>query len=344
MAQLWLNSDDWPIEPILQENSEISNLPSRIKRDANPKCTKLRQLSLRAKKKLGHFPIVWKAEQGKCKLMQAATCDISKVQEAVTTHLRDRESGPKSALGNRGCRPLFEQAERTVSVGNRDPKEKVSSQWGPLTRRGYGRMRRSFSMAHSAASSGNCQEFWSVLAKELLWGPLDRQRCRNRSRHLGNEAHDSQKVPGFSHSSTNFNDSPRSWSTSLRWQLTSCRTQLDCTAGPTATRCHQKLPSSYQMPSGSFWPERGWRGPWRCIAVRPRDLLPAGSQHRLDTLRPHLEGVDGVEDTAAFLSQLLELGLQWATAYKNIAFLAAEWLLNAHRCTLHCLCSRKFWG
>ena len=142
------------------------------------------------------------------------------------------------------------------------------------------------------------------------------------------------------------NDSPRSWSTSLRWQLTSCRTALvDCTAGPTATRCHQ-------MPSGSFWPERGWRGPWRCIAVRPRDLLPAGSQHRLDTLRPHLEGVDGVEDTAAFLSQLLELGLQWATAYKNIVFLAAEWLLNAHSfsvlvahsCTLHCLCSQKFWG
>ena len=58
--------------------------------------------------------------------------------------------------------------------------------------------------------------------------------------------------------------------------------------------------------------------------MRPRDLLPPGSHHRLDTLRPHLEGVDGVEDTAAFLSQLLELGLQWATAYKNIVFLAAE--------------------
>jgi hypothetical protein len=42
MAQLWLNSDDWPIEPILQKNSEISNLPSRIKRDPNPKCPKLR--------------------------------------------------------------------------------------------------------------------------------------------------------------------------------------------------------------------------------------------------------------------------------------------------------------
>lgn len=103
--------------------------------------------------------------KGTARQVQADASDISKVQEAVTTHLRDRESGPKSALGNlRGCRPLFEQAERLVSVGNRDPKEKVSSQWGPLTRRGYGRMRRSFSMAHSAASSGNCQEFWSVFS------------------------------------------------------------------------------------------------------------------------------------------------------------------------------------
>ena len=56
--------------------------------------------------------------------MHAATCDISKVQETVTTHVRDCESVPKSALGNlRGCRqPLFKQAANSFRPGQKGSK------------------------------------------------------------------------------------------------------------------------------------------------------------------------------------------------------------------------------